>query len=763
MQRRAIAVRGLVQGVGFRPFVHALAARYALGGFVRNDAAGVHIEVEGPPPDLDSFLDALRREPPPLARIEEVQTAAASVRGEATFRIVPSRAGSGAAEVGADTATCAACLRELRDPHDRRYRHPFINCTDCGPRLTVVTGVPYDRERTTMAPFPMCAACRAEYEDPRSRRFHAQPIACADCGPRLRITDAAGRVADGDPLREAAAALRAGAVVAVKGLGGYHLACDATNPAAVATLRRRKHRDRKPLAVLVRDVEAAAAFATVSEEARRWLESGARPIVLLPKRRAAAGVLAEEVAPEAADWGVLLPYTPLHHLLATDVGRPLVLTSGNRTDEPIAVDDGEARARLAGIADLFLAHDRAIHVRAEDSVWRARDGGAVPVRRSRGFAPRPVGARLGLEQTVLAVGGHLKAVFALGEGDRAWLSPHLGDLDDAGAADGFARDVLHHERLFGLRPALLVHDLHPDYASTRYALARAAREGLPTLGVQHHHAHLASVLAENGTEAPATGVLLDGAGLGLDGTVWGGEFLVGDASRAVRAASLRPVALPGGDAAAREPWRSAFAHLLDAGEDPAGHPAIAAVPASHRSVLVTAIERGVNAPLASSAGRLFDAVAVIAGFRGPATYEGEAACWLEARAAEASDAGEPYPFALAAGDGRHVVDTRPIVQGALSDARGGRPAAAIARRFHLALAAAVAATCRALRGGGGPGTAALSGGCFVNRILATEVEARLEADGFRVLRHRQVPPNDGGLALGQLAVAAAHLRAAKGR
>jgi hydrogenase maturation protein HypF len=757
MERRTFVVRGIVQGVGFRPFVYNLAARLRLGGFVRNQTGGVLIEVEGEAPALDRFGAELAGRPPPLALIEHVAWERRPPRGDAEFRIEASEADAdGPVFISPDVRTCPACLAELFDPADRRHGYPFLNCTDCGPRLTVVTGAPYDRVRTTMAGFTLCAACRGEYEDPRDRRFHAQPTACAACGPRLAALDAAGRpLQAASPLSLFAGALRGGKVGALKGLGGFHLACDARNAAAVAGLRRRKHRDEKPFAVMVPDLAGAEALAEVGPVERVLLLSPACPIVLLRKRR--PGPLAEGVAPGNPWLGVTLPYTPLHHLLLREVGgTPLVMTSGNRSDEPIAYRN-DAPEKLAGIADLFLVHDRPIHVRCDDSVTRVVDGVELPVRRSRGYAPRPLVLPRACPRPLLAVGGQLKATFALGRGRQAFLSHHLGDLDHYDAYRAFERDVALYEGLFAVRPECLVHDLHPDYVTTRYAARRAAREGTRLLAVQHHHAHLASCMAENGLDEPVLGVTFDGTGYGTDGAVWGGEFLVGDCRSFRRAAHLRYVGLPGGDQAVREPWRMAVAHLADARAE---FPPLGArlLPVELRTVQ-RMLERRLNTPQTSSAGRLFDAVASLAGVRDRVSYEGQAAVELEWLAAEAlPDRG--YPFQLdppcdGAAETPLVIDTRPLIRAVAEEASRGVAAGLIARRFHQTLVEVVAAVCGRLRRETGVGAVVLSGGVFLNALLTTGAVARLRGDGFQVYRHRLVPPNDGGLSLGQLAVAAA--------
>lgn len=714
-ERRRLRVRGVVQGVGFRPFVHRLATRQGLAGYVLNDGDGVVVEVEGPSAELDAFAAALRTEAPSLARLDELTACTVPPLGAATFEIRQSAPTGGAALVPPDVATCDDCLRELFDPADRRYRYPFVNCTSCGPRFTIVTGLPYDRPQTTMSVFPLCVDCRREYEDPSDRRFHAEPIACPACGPRLSV-----------PLEEAVATLTGGGIVAVKGLGGYHLACDATDGRAVARLRERKHREEKPLAVMCTDADA---LALLDDAERTLLRSPARPIVLV--RRRPGGPVAEPVAPGSPWLGLMLPYTPLHHLLAHDVGRPLVLTSGNLTDEPVATDDGDARRRLGGVADLVLAHDRRIHRRCEDSVVRA----AFPVRRSRGLVPGALRLPVHAPEPVLAVGAQLKSTFTVVRGADAFTSPHLGDLDGEAAFRAFRTDLALYLEMLGVEPATIACDLHPDYLATRWA----GEQGLPLVDVQHHHAHAAACLAEHGEAGPALAVVLDGTGLGPDGTLWGGEVLRADLRGFERVAWLDPVPLPGGEAAIREPWRTAASYLEQA-DRPVPWQAWGTVRAS----------LAVNAPLSSGAGRLFDAVAAIAGVRERVSYEGQAAIELEHLAADV--AAEPYGC-------RHEgprIRGADLVAAAHDDLAGGRDRAAVAAAFHEGVAAAFARACAEA---GGAHTVALSGGTLQNLRLLEGLTTRLEAHGFRVLAHRRVPPNDGGISVGQAAVAAARMSA----
>jgi hydrogenase maturation protein HypF len=640
--RTAVRVEGVVQGVGFRPFVYSLATSLGLGGHVGNDSDGVFAEVEGTPEAVTEFLRLLERQAPPLARIERVTTSALQLTGSAEFAIaasVPSVSGGPRlALVSADSATCADCLRELADPADRRYRYPFINCTNCGPRFTIVRDVPYDRPLTTMSPFPMCALCAAEYHDPRDRRFHAQPVCCPACGPRLMLADRAGDPLPGSeagPIAAAAAMIRAGQVLAVKGLGGYHLAVDAASEEAAAALRSRKHREDKPFAVMVADLATARQLCRVDEAAERLLTGRRRPIVLVPRLPGADRYVAASVAPGNSQLGLMLPYTALHHLLLDAAGGPVVATSGNASDEPIAYRDDDARERLGAIADAFLLHNRAIHIRTDDSVVRVVSGRESVLRRSRGYAPEPLRLRHRLPRPVLACGAELKNTFCLAKGDRAFVSHHIGDLENAETLLSFTSGIEHFRRLFDIEPGLVAHDLHPDYLSTKYAADLA---GVELTGVQHHHAHIASCLADNGEDGPVIGIALDGTGYGTDGTIWGGEFLIADLAGFERAGCLDPVPLPGGAAAIRQPWRMAAVYLAAA--YPGGLPAGLAVRERNAATwaAVTAMaERGVNSPLTSSAGRLFDAAAALAGVRDVIRYEGQAAIELE----QLADPAEP--------------------------------------------------------------------------------------------------------------------------
>jgi hydrogenase maturation protein HypF len=758
--RRGIRVRGTVQGVGFRPAVYRLARDLGLQGFVRNDAVGVWIEVEGGADFLARFEERLAGSAPPLARIESAEVVSLPPLGGEGFVIAPSgERREVRAIIPPDAPTCDRCLAELFDPGDRRFRYPFINCTDCGPRYTIVREVPYDRAKTTMAAFALCAQCRAEYEDPASRRFHAEPNACPLCGPRLSRLDAgdggAGEASDEQrvdartssgvearassdvALAAAVAALRAGKIVAVKGLGGFHLAADARNEAAVALLRARKQRPRKPFAIMARDLDHAALAVDLSAATRTALLSAARPIVLCTARHPPA--VAAPVAPGLAELGVMLPYTPLHHLLLRDGPPFLVMTSGNLAEEPIARANGEARASLGRIADLLLVHDRDIHTRADDSVVRIVCGAAQPVRRSRGLVPEPLA--LGFDgPPVLAVGAQLKDTVCLTRGPEAFLSPHIGDLDGPKTYAFFLEMIDKLSRLLAVQPALVAHDLHPDYRSTRWAL----ESGLRCEPVQHHHAHIAACLAEHGRQGPVIGVAFDGTGCGPRGELWGGEIFKADLLHFERLEHLRPIALAGGEAAIREPWRLALAALEDAGlpDD-----RLVRIDSRRRALVRQLIAR---APRASGAGRWFDAVAALCGLCDEATYEGQAAIELEAAAAPGD--WEPYEF--------DQLDLRPTVRALASDLDRGVEISEVSARFHATLAFAVLEACRRARARCALDIVALSGGCFQNRLLTERSRSLLEAAGFEVLIHRRVPPNDGGVSLGQAAVAS--FRALKG-
>ena len=734
--RKRIRVTGTVQGVGFRPFIYRLAVRLRLAGWVCNTGDGVLIEAEGTEGDLAAFLAAIQREAPPLAQIGGVCDEPVYPLGETTFTIRHSAEGAARAVIPPDVATCADCLAEIRDPADRRFRYPFTNCTNCGPRFSIIAGVPYDRPRTTMREFAMCPACRAEYEDPADRRFHAQPNACPACGPQAALDGEEG--ADVPAL--AAVLLGAGKILAIKGLGGYHLACDARNNEAVMTLRVRKGRAGKPFALMCRDLAEARRICVVDAAAERLLLSPAHPIVLLPARP--DNGIAPGVAPGVRTLGIMLPYTPLHELLLAACNGVLVMTSGNLSDEPIAGDDDEARQRLGHLVDHFLTHNRPIHIACDDSIAREHAGGTVVLRRARGYVPAPV--ELPWETPpIFACGGDLKSAFCLTKGRTALLSQHLGDLENAATLEHYHRIAEHFRAFFDVQPVAVAHDLHPDYHATRYALA----QDLPRIAVQHHHAHIAACMAEHHLDGPVIGVAFDGTGYGPDGTIWGGEFLIADYADYRRVARLSPFPLPGGEAAIRRPGRIALGLLPDA--------VIPGISDTEASIARTQIARQLNTPLTSSMGRLFDAASALLGICTEVTYEGQAAMELETAAAPT--AGRIYPYRMARdADGLLNIDVRPLIAALQGDRAD---TGILAANFHATVAAITVDVCVVLRDETGLNTVALSGGVFQNLLLLGMLLERLAAAGFTVAYHHAVPPNDGGLALGQAVVAARRYQA----
>lgn len=752
-ERLRIALAGVVQGVGFRPFVYRLARETGIAGFVRNDGAGVLIEAEGTAPALTCFLDRLTRDAPPHAVVTARDVVRLEARGGEGFTVAASAVTkAGSAVVMADLATCPDCLGEISDPADRRYRYPFTTCVACGPRYSVIEALPYDRARTTLRRFPLCPACAAEYADPASRRFHAESICCGECGPQLALWDARGTVLAtcAAALAESAAALRAGKIVALKGLGGFQLLVDAGNAAAVAALRVRKRRPRKPFALMVADLDAALAVAQISAAEHAALTSPAAPIVLLAPKPAAARALAPGLAPGVPCLGLMLPTTPLHHLLLQDLGFPVVATSGNLGGGPILADEHEALTELSGVADVFLVHDRPIIGAVDDSVVRVIAGEVTVLRRARGYAPLPL-AWPGVEAPILALGGQQKNAVATGFGGWIFLGPHGGDLDGAAARERFQRNAAHLSALHGLRPARIACDRHPDYASTHHAETL----GAPVMRVPHHLAHALSGMVDAGSDGPLLAVAWDGAGYGGDGTVWGGEFLAIAPPRWRRAAHLLPFRLPGGDAAAREPRRAALGalHALHgaAALEMSGLPPVATFTAAELRVLAAMLARGVASPLASSAGRLFDAIAALLDLCQRASFEGEAAMALEAAAAGAEAA--PLPAPEVNGDRPLVVDWRPTLAALLAGRAAGLRPGPLAAGFHVALAEAIVAVARRL----GARRVLLTGGCFQNARLTEHTVIGLRAAGIVPFRHRLVPPNDGGLAVGQIAFAAAPL------
>ncbi len=754
-----VSVRGIVQGVGFRPFIHGLATRRHLTGWVRNTSSGVEIEVNGAPDALADFLRAIQQEPPSLATIDQIESQTCQPDGYTTFSIEDSQPKPGDfIPISPDVSICADCQRELFDPKDRRFRYPFINCTNCGPRFSIITDIPYDRPNTSMSSFPLCPDCQREYADPLDRRFHAQPVACPTCGPAIWFEEKGRRLSAGeDALQQAREWLRTGKILAIKGLGGFHLTCDATNPTAVAELRRRKQRVGKPFGLMAFDIDTIQRYCEVSPEEQALLQSPAHPIVVMAARPGTP--IAPEAAPNQKTLGVMLPYTPLHLLLLEPApGYPdiFVMTSANLSEEPIAYQDEDARVRLAGLADAFLMHNRPIHSRVDDSVARVIERAPYFTRRSRGYAPNPIR----LAQTLpplLAAGAELKNSFCLTRQSYAFVSHFIGDLQNYETLVSYESGIEHYERLFRIQPELIACDLHPDYLSTRYAQERSQRSGLPLIQVQHHHAHLAACLAENGWEGndPAIALSFDGTGLGTDGAIWGGEFLLGNYAGFERLYHLAYTPLPGGDQAVRTPARVALASLWqnDQDWDPALPPANALC-YEERTALRVQLEHHLNAPLTSSIGRLFDAVSALIGICQRSTYEGQAAIELEAQV-DPDEVGF-YPFEITAGEKGEsgTLDPRPMFEALTADWLAGSPARILAARFHNGLAMVTADVCRSIRTARGVTTVALSGGVWQNQVLLQKVMSELKQDGFTVLIHRRLPPNDGCIALGQALIAA---------
>jgi hydrogenase maturation protein HypF len=762
-KRRAVLVRGVVQGVGFRPFVFRVATELGLAGFIGNNTDGVTIEVEGAEPRIDAFVARLRSEAPPMARIDAIAVKDVETLGETEFRIIVSQVlGQVSTGIPADTATCDDCLRELLDPADRRYRYAFLNCTNCGPRFTITRKIPYDRPQTSMAVFPMCVRCQAEYDDPRNRRFHAQPNACWDCGPRLWLTTAKGEpIVVDDPVAACIDRLKAGEIMAIKGIGGFHLSVEATQEAAVMRLRRRKRRYGKPLAVMVRDVAAASELCVLSQEEEALLQLPARPIVLARGRE--ANTLAASVAPGIPWLGVFLPYAPLQHLLFAD-GRvkALVMTSANLSEEPIAIDNEEARTRLKDIADAFLLHNREILQRCDDSVMAVVDEGPQIVRRARGFVP--LSMQLPLDAPpLLAVGGHLKSVFALARGRHAYQSQHLGDLENLTTQEFFEESLEHLMHTFEITPETVVHDLHPGYLSTSWAKAWAAERDLRLIGVQHHHAHIAACMAEHGLTEPVIGLSLDGTGYGTDGRIWGGEVLIAGYASFERFAHFDYVPMPGADAAVREPWRMAIAHLDASGLDVTATDILERLDVHEKDarLLLRMMERGINAPLTSSLGRLFDAAAALILGRCTVDYEAQAAIELEGACVDAEDVPDGYAVKIEERDWKNGEPSRIVVselwKELLLDLERGESPARMAARFHAGIANSLIHVAVAARRVTKIGAVAVSGGVMHNRRLTRLLRTGLEAEGFRVIQHRRVSPGDGGLSYGQAAISAAIL------
>jgi len=762
-QRARISVRGVVQGVGFRPFVYRLAREHGLRGWVRNTSGSVEIEAEGDADEVRAFLEAFPSQVPPRARVDTLETSFAPVAGYEGFVIRESHRQEGAYQlVSPDIATCADCVREILSPEDRRAGYPFTNCTNCGPRFTIIEDIPYDRPKTTMAPFTMCPQCAAEYGDPLDRRFHAQPNACPACGPTLELTDVDGNtLPTDDPLHAAADRLREGQVLAVKGLGGFHLVCDATDETAVRTLRRRKRRPAKPFAVMMTDLAMIERHAEVGNAERDLLSAPQAPIVLLRWRE--DSTVAPSVAPGSRDLGVMLPYTPLHHLLLRDVDRPLVMTSANVSGEPLVAGRDEALRKLPKIADAFLFHNRAIHIRCDDSVCRVDGEATQVVRRARGYAPSPIDLPFST-RPILACGAELRNTFCLTRDAHAFLSPHIGDMENEETLDHYEAMIAHYEALFRIEPEVVACDLHPEYTATKVARALAEAEGLPCVAVQHHHAHVASCLAEHGVHGPVIGVAFDGTGYGTDGAIWGGEFLIADLARFERVGHFQYLPMAGGEAAIRKPYRMALGalHTLFEGPIDLTDLSLRSVDPVEARLIADQIDRGLNAPLTSSAGRLFDAVSALIGIRGEIDYDAQAAIELEANAWMAPSESGRYPYTVTRDSGLWVIQWQELFAAVLADLRARTAASAIARRFHNTLAAMTASVCRQIAAERGIRSVVLTGGVFGNRLLSGLVAAALHEEGLDVLTHGEVPGNDGGISLGQAVVAHFETQETKG-
>jgi hydrogenase maturation protein HypF len=746
-------ITGIVQGVGFRPFVYRIAHELNLTGWVRNTPAGVEIEVQGAAERCTDFAEALQNRLPPLAVVtSQTSSHIIAIDGEHSFTILPSGTGTAEIQIAPDTALCSDCLREMNDPQDRRYRYPFITCTNCGPRYSIITGIPYDRPKTTMVGFPLCSDCRNEYENPLDRRFHAQPIACHVCGPQVSLLTAVG---DKITARDAAVVqaiqlLESGAILAIKGIGGYHLAVDACNYAAVERLRQRKKRDEKPFAIMAANLETARTLVQMSDREERLLCSPEAPIVIVKKRDSTP--LSPLIAPDNGWLGLMLPYAPLHHLLFYASSLiTLVMTSGNVSDEPVAFEDDDALRRLSSIADYFLMHDRPIHIRSDDSVLRVFRGQPLFYRRSRGYAPRAVTLPFPVPPLV-AAGAELKSAICCATGSRAFLSQHIGDLQNQSTFDSFSQTVTHLSSILEISPQLIACDLHPDYLSSRYA----EDANLPLVRVQHHHAHLASCMAENVLDGDVIGIIFDGTGFGVDGTIWGGEFLVGGYDTFRRAAHFRPLPLPGGDAAVREPWRMAMSYLFQAEGEAAfsiDHPVTRILPRNEQMLFAQMLRRAINSPLTSSCGRLFDAVAALLNVRHFVSYDGQGAIELEALAERESEGGN-YRYSVICDDGRPLqLDFAPMFTEILADLDAGVSTAIIAYRFHQTVATSTTDMCLRIAASIGLERIILSGGVFQNRLLSEMLYTALTNKGLNVFSHRLVPPNDGGIALGQAAIA----------
>jgi hydrogenase maturation protein HypF len=749
-----IQVNGVVQGVGFRPFVYRVAGEHGVHGWVRNTSGDVEIVIEGSERAVDGFVADLKSEAPPLARIDHISVAPCSLESNDGFEILESMGKEGEYQlVSPDIATCSDCRREIFDPKDRRYRYPFTNCTNCGPRFTIIDNIPYDRKNTTMRKFRMCRLCRSEYDDPMNRRFHAQPNACPECGPKLSLVDKKGEpVACDDAVTASAEFLRKGKIIAVRGLGGFQLACDATNAKAVGLLRKRKQRPSRPFAVMFPSIDEIKRHCVVSRKEKELLESSEAPIVLLKWKRSESNVTTD-VAERLNYMGAMLPYTPLHHLLMRDIGIPLVMTSGNLSEEPIAKDNDEALRRLGGIADYFLLHDRDIYARYDDSVCIV-EREPQTVRRARGYAPYPI--KLGFEaKQILACGAELKNTFCLTRGRDAFVSQHIGDMENAETLEHFENTVELYEKMFRVEPEAIACDMHPEYLATKYAHRVAESLGLKLIAVQHHHAHIVSCMADNYVEEPVIGVALDGTGYGTDGAIWGGEFLVAEAGRFVRMGCLEYVPLLGGEAAIKKPYRMALSYIWTMlGEDfPLDGLSPGEINREELALLKQQLQRGLNCPPTSSAGRLFDAVSAIAGVCGEISYEAQAAIELEMAAEEGPRISKLYPFEIIERNGIKTIKLANLIAEIVKDVRKDVGASRVSLKFHKTVAQIVTEMCSAVSKDTGIKTVALSGGVFQNRLLARLVVESIEANGFRVLTHSDVPCSDGCISLGQAVVA----------
>lgn len=751
-----IILEGVVQGVGFRPFIYNLARERGLSGYVCNDTHGAVVEVEGKVSSLEKFLSAVKTDLPANASLENISCRVVPIKGQTGFSIISSLASDKRrALIAPDTPTCGDCVKELFDSSDRRFLYPFINCTHCGPRFTIIRDVPYDRERTTMSVFRMCPDCLREYRDPNNRRFHAQPNACPKCGPKVNLLDAKGENVIGvDPIAEAASLIAQGSIIAIKSLGGYQLACDAFNGTSVNRLRKRKHRWDKPFALMAPDLEAVKKLCFVNPQEESLLQSSMCPIVLLRKKEPSP--VADSVAPGHKFLGIMLPYTPLHHIFMRAVGTFFVMTSGNLSDEPIAYKDEECFNRLKGIADYFVTHDREIHMRTDDSVSRILMGRELLLRRARGYVPQPITLPFAFVKPILACGGHFKNTFCLGKNHHAFMSHHIGDLENYETLKSFQEGVDHFQNLFDVKPEVVAHDLHPDYLSTQYAFQL---KGVARIGIQHHHAHIASCMAEHGLEnGPVIGVAFDGTGYGTDGTIWGGEFLVADYRDFLRAAHLEYFPLPGGDSAIREPWKTATAvlnYVYGQQFEELEIDFVKRLDPKARQVLRRMMDSGVNSPLTSSMGRLFDAVASLLGLRDTINYEGQAAIELEMIADETCY--ESYPWNIDMAGFPILVGIKGLIKAIVEDLLERKPSSLVAAKFHNSLVDMTVSVCDEIRRTKGLNEVVLSGGVFQNAFLLTQLVPRLKEFGFKVYVPTKVPPNDGGISLGQAVIANARL------